>query len=187
MAGAASDGHGGAGGAVDRADDAERGAILLEDWTLLDVELEIGEGVWPAGVQLAGVAAEGAQRVSERDAVGVACIEPGGVEAAGARVRTGQGDGEAHTFLVAEGPDLDREGERAGGRQRLDGGDDAEAPVVAAGVAHGVEVGTKQQDRAVGSRSRPRSDEGRRRVEPGCETRIVHPRPDECGRVPVRG
>ena len=86
---------------------------------------------------------------AHRHAIGVLLVQPGGVEAAGERRRAQEGGLVALPFLFGKGHDLNAEGQAAPGAvqglHRDHGHEDAQAAVVAAGVAHGVVVAAGQQ------------------------------------------
>src|SRR5690606_23858130 len=100
-----------------------------------------------------GIAAERGEGIAKPDAGAVGAVEGARVEDARHRLRARQGHGETHALLVAEGEDLDREGQAdtvaVERRYRLDGDDDAEVPVETTGVADRIDVRAEEQRRQV--------------------------------------
>ena len=90
-----------------------------------------------------------AHRLAHRHAVGVDLVEPVRIELADERARAEEGRLVALPFLLGEGDDLERERQAPAGPVQLAHADhrheDAEAAVVLAAVAHGVEVRSGQQ------------------------------------------
>jgi hypothetical protein len=85
--------------------------------------------------------------LAHRQALGVALLQPLGSEAAGQCAAGQEGGGEALALLLGEGDQFQAH-RQAPAVQALHGGhggEDAQAPVVLAGVAHGVEVAAGQQ------------------------------------------
>ena len=91
-------------------DDGEWKVEILENRTLLDVELEIAEGaVRRLRVRNAvGIEAEMPYRVAQRAAGLVGAIEQRRVEGAGKRAAAEKRNAEPHPFLVRKSDDLDR-------------------------------------------------------------------------------
>jgi hypothetical protein len=101
-----------------------------------------------------GRQAGGAHGLAHRSAVGVALLQPGGVEGAGQRAAAQEARGlVALAFLLGEGDHLDAVFQPpAGAVQRAHRGhrhQDAQAAVVLAAVAHGVVVAAGEQARAL--------------------------------------
>ncbi len=95
-----------------------------------------------------------AHRLAQRDAGGVALLEPARVEVAGQRARAEEGRRVALAFLLGEADDLDAVRQAAAGAVQLAHAghrhQDAEPAVVLAAVVHGVVVAAGQQAAGVG-------------------------------------
>ena len=154
--------------AVDRGHDAERLAQPLQHRPLLDVDLGVRNEVVASRER--GVAGE---EVLQRDAILVAQLEPGRVEAADDRRRPQVRGPEAQALLVGEAIQLDRAVGHALDRRERD--EHAERPVVAAGVAHGVQVRAEHERPADAAAPDHVAD----RVLADVETGGEHPAADE--------
>src|SRR5260221_578001 len=120
-----------------------------------------------------------APRLPDGYAVRIAGLEHCRFHRAGDGAAAQHGGAEAHAFFVAEAKHLDRKWQSlAPGRERgdaLDRGDHAEHAVIAAGIAHGVEVRAEHQAGQAGEAAFIASDQIADRVEPGGEARLAHP------------
>jgi hypothetical protein len=138
--------------AVDAGDDAQRLQGGVEHRALLDVDLdetEVARRVAPErrdGIRSTRQP-DRLHGLAHRQALGVALFQPLGPEAAGQCAAGQEGGGEALALLFGEGDQLQAH-RQTPAVQTLHGGhgdEDAEAAVVLAGVAHGVEVAAGEQ------------------------------------------
>ena len=144
--------------AVDRGHHTERQVERVEHRALLDVHLD--EAHVARGIALAcgdrrqrGRQAGALHRLAHGDAVGVSLVEPRAVEMTGQRSRTEKGRLVALAFFFGEADDLDGVWQALARALQFAHADhrheDAEPPVVLAGVAHGVVVRAGEQARAL--------------------------------------
>ena len=127
----------------DRGHDRHRQPGVLEHRALLDVDLHVAHESVEAGPPRPRRGPRAAVRPSPVGALPVRPVQSTPTTP-GCR-----GSGlVARTLLVGEGHDLQRERQRAALRPPRRAIDDAERAVVAAGVAHGVQVGAQQQGAA---------------------------------------
>ena len=152
MAGDAVDLHGAAGDAVDRGDDADRKSLLLEHRPLLDMNFDVTERLVRRERffgQARRIGTERLQCLAARHAVVAGFVEGLEIEPARQRLGAAERRGKAHALFIAERDDFDGERKSLAGFERrlhhFDGDDDAERAVEPAGVAHGVDVGAKDQ------------------------------------------
>jgi hypothetical protein len=140
--------------------------------------------------EMIGVAAERLQRVAHRDAAGVLLRQGFRLVDPGEAARAGQSVGEAHALLVAESDDLERDVEPSPLRREALGeaerGERAERAVVAAGVAHGVDMRADHQRRG----ARPPAFVARADVADRIDARrnaaLFRPGDELLGGAPVR-
>ncbi len=129
------------------------------------------------------------QRFGDRRTGGIACVECRNVQRAAHRAAAEHGGAEAHAFLIAKAQHLDGEGQAlARSRQRgdaFDAGNHAEHAVVAAGVAHGVEVGAEHQARQPGAYALVAPGDVADRIERRLHAGFAHPAEDFFGRGTV--
>lgn len=126
----------------------------FEHRPLLDVGFEVtddgGQLGWlEEGVRVKAPEAEG---LLHGDALGVAELEPSGLEGAGEVAAAEVGGLVAQAFLIGKTDDFEGEGQGVGlgGFECGQGEEEAEGAVVFAGVAHGVEMGAHEEGGLVG-------------------------------------
>ena len=149
---------GNAAAAVDRGDDAERQVFLQQHRSLLDVHLEIAGEILAAARERrdrAGVEAGLRNGVGERNAVFVAPLQQRAIERARDRGAADIGCGKAEAFFLRERDQFDRDGEPpADPIEVLDHhepGQDAQPPIVFAGIDHRVVVRAHHQSLGAGA------------------------------------
>ena len=177
--------------AVDGGNDPDRQPFRLEDRTLFDMRLDEGGDVRRANrTGLLRIAAERLQSVAHGDPGGVLLVERVLRVGSGKRARTGQRQAEAHALFVAEGDDFDGVPEPFPGRgERLDHGERGERAViavVAAGVAHRVDMRAQHQRRRAGALALVARDDVAGRVDPRLEPGLRAPTDKGLGCAPVR-
>ena len=133
------------GRAVDGRHNAKRQTFGFQHRPLFDMGLdEAGDMVRADRTRPVGIAAEGLQSVTHRDAGAVLLVQRVLEIGAGEGARTGERRAKTHALLIAEGDDLDGVVEPlAGCAQPLDnreGRERAVISVVTPGVAHGVDM-----------------------------------------------
>ena len=183
MAGLAGDGHVEAQLRGDAGDDADRQALGLQHRALLDVRLQVTDHVGRRARGLADarrIQSPGGQRVGHGHAGAVGhAIEIGRIEHAGDGAAGEHRGREARAFLVAEGDHLDRERQPPpGGVQRghaLDAQHHPERAVVAAGIAHAVDMAADQQRRRAGCVGFVAADQVGGRVDADRHAGLAHP------------
>ena len=188
MAGDAVDLNRSAGDAVDGRDNAERKTLFFQHWALLDVNFDIADGLFRRAClrgQARQIAAENGESLAPRNVALIEFIERLFIEGAGKRARPAERAGKARAFFVPERDHFDREGKAFAGFERgfhhLDGGDDPERPIEAAGVSHAVDMRAEHQRAGAAVAGFIAADHARQRIDPDRHPRIAHPIGDEVG------
>ena len=176
--------------ARDRAHDAERQSLVLEQRPLLDVHLEVsGERSRLArgAGEIRGIAACGTERIGERHPARVAQAKRPGVELPYEGARAEVARPESHPLLVREPDHLERDRQPRAGRVQprddLDREQHPERPVVAAGVGHRVEVRTEDQRRRARLVALVATDHVQGDVVAGAHACLAHPPEHELARL----
>ncbi|GJE46609.1 hypothetical protein AEGHOMDF_5815 [Methylobacterium soli] len=172
-------------GSRDGRDDADGQVLRLQHRPLLDMDLQIAEHVRRGAGEAPdplGIEAELRQRVAQADPVAILAIEGGRLEASREGPRARQRHGKAHALLVPEGQHLDGEGHAEPGlmkgRDCRDRRDDAERAVVAARIAHRVDMRAEEQGRCARPIALVAPDHRAGRVERHPHARLLHPGAD---------
>src|SRR3954463_2898266 len=174
--------------AVDRSDHADRQSLGFQHRSLLDVHLYIGEQAALRATELQAalrIETELAERLAHRSSGRVARLERPGIEPAGECAAAEHRRAEAHAFLVAKADHLERKRQPAPGTREgtdaFDRRDHAEHAVVAAGVAHGVEVRAEDEARCAARAAVIAADGIADRIERRAHAGFAHPAEYEVG------
>ncbi len=164
-------------------DDAEGQAFSLQDRPLFDMGFEKGQHLArrPRGPGDRGAVATGerSQGLAQADALGVAHGQDGGIDRARHRPAAGHGRGKARALLVAERDRFDGEVEPppgpGQGLHAIDPQHHAQGAVIAAAVAHSVDVRADHQGRGAGRLRLIAADQVGGGVAPHAHAGRAHP------------
>ena len=178
----------------DRGHHPERQAGIEQHRALFDMRLDECDHALVASIDTGHclrVAAKLAQGIAHREAIGIGRIEPCRIERTRHRLAADQRDTEAHPFLVAEGHHLDGHRQpnatpvqvgHAGDRR-----EDAEQAVIAAGVAHAIEVRAGHEHWCIGDSALVATHHIAKRVPMNRHAGLTHPGRDQFTCLPMLG